>query len=306
MKAKDFSFAVTAIASWLSFAAILGCTDNSRAQAPGVPVYTDELSSDEQVMAAAEKLRSAGKLTVPAEVLSDQLYQRKSCELQLSTPRTEKLAEGDLWAIARAAHLRVGWYYHTTKSDRCLMTAGGGYALTTNGVVATCFHIAHPPEDMAEGYLVIVNESGQAYPVTEILAGDADADTCILRAAVHDLKPLALNTNVVPGQRCVCYSDPLAERGYYSEGIVSRFLAPRRDGKVVKTVTRMDVTTDWAPGSSGSAILDACGNAIGHVATMENLPKPSPGNKGSRTTLISIHEAASAKDVLALIKPPAK
>jgi hypothetical protein len=184
------------------------------------------------------------------------------------------------------------------------MSTGGGYALTTNGALATCFHIVRPPEDMAEGYLVVVDESGQAYPVTEILAGNADADACILRAAANDLKPLALNTNVVPGQRCVCYSDPLGERGYFSDGIVSRFLAPRLpNGKVVKTITRLDVTTDWAPGSSGAAVLDECGNAIGHVSTMNNLPKQSPGKRGGGSTLITIHEAASAKDVLALIKP---
>jgi hypothetical protein len=155
-------------------------------------------------MAAAEKLRTAGKLTVPAEVLSNQLFERKSCELNLPTPRTEKLASRDLWAVARAAHLRVGWYFHTTKSDQCMMTAGGAYALTTNGVVATCFHVVRPPEDMAEWYLVVVDETGQAYPVTEILAADADADACILRVAANNLKPLALNTNVTPGDRCVC------------------------------------------------------------------------------------------------------
>jgi hypothetical protein len=47
MKSKRFISALGAIAGWLSFAAVLGCTDNARAQTPGVPVYRDNLSSDE-------------------------------------------------------------------------------------------------------------------------------------------------------------------------------------------------------------------------------------------------------------------
>ena len=296
-----------AFAGLIALAAVLGCATISHAQAPGVPVYTEDSFSIEQALSAAEKLYKAGKLIVPGSALTNQLFERKSCELKLSAPRTEKLAGRDLWAVARAAHLRVGWYYRTPKSDEWFITTAGGYVLTTNGAVATCFHVARPPENMSEGFLFAVDESGQAYPITEILAGDAAADACILHVDAHDLKPLALNTNVYPGDRCVCYSDPLGERGYFSEGVVSRFLAPRlRSGKVVKSITRLDVTTDWAPGSSGAAVLDECGNVIGHVSMISNLGNRQPGRRGPTSTLITIHEAASAKDVLALVKSPAK
>ena len=33
---------------------------------------------------------------------------------------------------------------------------------------------------------------------------------------------------------------------------------------------RVNVSTDWAPGSSGSAVLDQCGNVIGHVSTISH------------------------------------
>jgi hypothetical protein len=162
-----------------------------------------------------------------------------------------------------------------------------------------------PPEDMTEGFLFAVDENGQAYPVTEILAGNAAADVCILRVAASDLKPLALNTNVFPGDRCVCYSDPHGERGYFSDGIVSRFLAPRLpNGKVVRSATKLDVTTDSATSASGAAVLDESGNAIGHVSFVTGLNSRSANRRGE--TDITIHEAASAKDVLALVKPPAK
>src|SRR5215471_4910872 len=195
MKIKSIVSMVPTITGVFAFAAVLGCANVSQAQAPGVPVYTEDSFSNDQVMSAAEKLHKAGKLIVSEATLTNQLLERKSCELKLASPRTEKLAGRDLWAVARAAHLRVGWYYRTPKSDEWLITTAAGYALTTDGAVATCYHVARPPESMSEGFLFAVNESGQAYPITEILAGDAAADTCILQVAAHDLKPLALNTN---------------------------------------------------------------------------------------------------------------
>ncbi len=38
---------------------------------------------------------------------------------------------------------------------------------------------------------------------------------------------------------------------------------------------RLNVSTDWAPGSSGAAVLDQCGNAIGHVSTIAPLSESS-------------------------------
>ena len=64
---------------------------------------------------------------------------------------------------------------------------------------------------------------------------------------------------------------------------------------------------DWAPGSSGAAILDACGNCIGHVSTISTLgDEGEPGDashepKRPETHLV-IHNAVRAADVLSLIK----
>ena len=89
MKINSFlSLAVTA-AGWLVFGAVLGSANDSRAQAPGVPVYTDDSFCYDHFMAAGEKLYKAGKLTVGESVLTNQLFDRKSCELKLAAPRTE-------------------------------------------------------------------------------------------------------------------------------------------------------------------------------------------------------------------------
>jgi hypothetical protein len=109
-----------------------------------------------------------------------------------------------------------------------------------------------------------------------------------------------------------CFSDPLGRRGYFSRGIVNRLfrLPERRLAKVpgapAFAPTWMNVDTDWGPGSSGSAVVDEFGNAIGQVATI------SVENEGERRIGESVaaggsapmvfHDAVSAGDVLGLIQ----
>lgn len=303
MRRLQYARAAAKFLGALGFIAILGGAISSGAQGVGVPVYQQDAATETQLKAAADKARAAGKLVRETKLTNQ--FDRTSCNLQLSTPRDARLPGRDLWATARAAHLRVGWYYFCTKCDQWHLNLGAGYALTPDGALATCFHVVDVPDNLKEGYLIAADEGGRIYPVTEILAANAEADACVVRINAKDLKPLPLNTNVFPGDRCVCFSDPLGQRGYYTDGIVSRFLNRMPSRKKSDAVTRLDVTTDWAPGSSGAAILDECGNAIGHVTSISTL-----SNRGTRRaagpTLITIHEAVSARDVLALIRPPAK
>ena len=281
----------------------------AHAQSPNVPLHPTDGRDVEALKVAAAKLREAGAL-VPEATLTNQLA-RTNCVLTLPSARKSRLTGRELWAAARAAHIRVGWNFLCTRCNNWHLDLAGGYALTKDGAVATCHHVVKRPANFKEGSLIAADEDGRVFPVLEILAANQRADACIVRIAAKDLKPLPLATDVTPGDRCFCFSDPLDERGYFSDGIVNRFLArqSRRDTNA-PPVTRLNVTTDWAPGSSGSAVLDEFGNAIGHVTTITTLPggngKAADADKGKapERTLITLHEAVSAKDVLALIQKP--
>lgn len=186
--------------------------------------------------------------------------------------------------------------------------------LNTNGAVATCYHVVKPDREIREGCLVAVDEKNKVMPVTEILAANRYSDACIVRVAGTGFQPLPLNTNVYPGDPVYCFSDPLDHRGYFSDGIVNRFyqFPGRRPFGAPESSAfspmRIHVSTDWAPGSSGSAVLDEFGNAIGHVATIAVLgdeensettenPAPNP----MLMMMIIFHAAVSARDVLLLV-----
>ena len=286
-------------------------------QAPDVPLYKQgrrETQYDDTIAKESKELFAKTNAVRLAQV-KEQL-KRPSCQVELPIPHTTKLSPREVYAAARESHLRVGWSYFCKTCDQWHVNLAGGYAINNAGAVATCYHVVSPQRDVRDGCLVVADEDGKVFPVTEILAANRYSDACIVHVAGGNFKPLPLNTNVYPGDTAYCYSDPLDHRGYFSDGIVNRFyqFPGRRPFSAPPSAafapTRINVGTDWAPGSSGSAVLDQSGNAMGHVSTIGVLSDDEVSDEGDThqpgPTMIVFHEAVAARDVLKLIRPPSR
>ncbi len=324
-----------------------------RAQAPGVPIYAEDPGAKPQarIRAQAKQLRTSHALLSQADFAAQTT--RKSCSLALPAPQATPLDSRQLWQRARKAHIRVGWTYLCKECNKWHIELSGGYAITRDAV-ATCAHVTGDGHDdtMREGYLIAVDEDDQVIPVLEVLAINRATDTAILRLKTDQLQPLPLSTDVVPGDPAVCFSDPLDRRGVYSTGIVERFMkrrflqkneltkAERKHPDTVESPIWVQVSTEWAQGSSGSAVLDRFGNAIGHVSEIQTMlddsdpgpveededpsdrpptkaeekpkseskPDPKANTKPEELpeapgTVIVFHDAIAASTVKALIKP---
>jgi hypothetical protein len=292
--------------------AATGCF-RAEAQAPGVPLcaQADQESQYKARLINAAKDHYTKGVALRIDQARKQL-ERTSCQLVLPAPGRTKLPARDICVAARRSHLRVGWSYVCDKCGKRHLNLSGGYALTSNGAVATCFHVVDPARELREGCLVAVDDQETVLPVTEVLAANRDSDACIVRVRGGHFRPLPLNTNVYPGDTAYCYSDPAQHRDYFSAGIVNRFYqfsvtrpAGARSSSVA-TLTRINVSADWAPGSSGSAVLDDCGNAIGHVVSISTV-RDEPDSTAQDPHVegraaIVFHEAVSARDVLLLTR----
>ncbi|MFZ4767040.1 MAG: S1 family peptidase [Roseimicrobium sp.] len=291
----------------------------THAQAPGVPVYTDGQGrrAEAPLIKQAKELKDAGGLLSMTQVAEQ--AKRSVCELALPKAQSQQLNGRELWNRSRKAHLRVGWLFLCKDCNRWHLNLAGGYAIT-NSAAATCAHVLDPL-DMREGYLIAVDEEERVLPVAEVLAVNRVLDSAILRLKTGTLQPLPLSTNVAPGDTVSCFSDPMGRRGFFSQGIVNAFVKKpflrKRELAALPSPPAADeapvwvvVSTDWAPGSSGSAVVDACGNAVGHVSVIEPVLEDPPKNpklaSPPRGTMIVFHDAISASNLLALIKPPTK
>ena len=124
--------------------AVAGCCC-ARAQAPGVPIC-DQAHQEPQIttslLKAAKELFAKGDGLKPAQ--ARQQLKRTACQLALPEAGTRRLSAREICIAARQSHLRVGWSYLCPKCGNWHLNLAGGYALTTNGAVATCFHVVEP------------------------------------------------------------------------------------------------------------------------------------------------------------------
>ena len=273
--------------------ALAALTARLRAEPP--PVEPDDLSlAEPALLAKAERLRAAGAL-LDKDRVAAALGARRSKPLNLKLPDASKkpMEPREIAARARRALVRIGWYYRCPDCKEWHVNLAGGYALTADGIAATCFHCVDPAEDkgMRAGFLVAMDSEGTLLPITEILSRDKEMDAAVVRVAGGRFTPLALNAQAMPGDAVYLYSDPEGVAGYFSAGIVNRFYwNESASGPGVETLAgarklRMNVSTDWAPGSSGAPVLDRCGNVVAHVSTVgyitedenEDGAAPAPG-----------------------------
>lgn len=228
------------------------------------------------------------KLTALRE--KDQLISGKAIVEMLKKPVAEKidlpqasvtpLATGQIASRARESLVRIGWFYLCHNCNNWHVNVADGYAIAPGGIVATCHHCVAPNDtSMREGYLFAMDSKNNVYPVRQIIAADARMDAAIVKLENAEITPLALQDENELGAQVYLLSDPNQYSGYFSTGIINRFYwrpdasgTDRNDIKSVRSL-RVNVSTDWSPGSSGAPVLDACGNIIGHVSTISTVDR---------------------------------
>jgi S1-C subfamily serine protease len=206
---------------------------------------------------------------------------------------------------ARAAVL-IGSAY---KCDRCTKwhnTLASGFAITADGVIATNHHVAASASGEAMG---VITADGRFFPVVEVLAADKAHDVALLRIEAKNLDFLPLRDDAPAGTPIRCYSHPANTFGCISEGIITRYFKmneAERNGAVF-----MQITADYARGSSGGPIIDAQGNAVGMVASTSPVftatPAPHVSSKDAKPATPSQqmvrHNCATARALLDLTRP---
>ncbi len=267
-------------------------------------------------IAKAEQLAKEGRLT-GAEAFAAQMQSPKREKIDLVPVSTRPLRGHEIAERARTAHVRVGWFFRCTRCNNWHLNAAGGYAIAKD-TVATAFHVFEQPANMraGEGDPIAIRGDSEVLAVTTVLGADKEMDAAIVRVRATDLTPLALAAEPQIGDAAYCLSDPNNTRGYFSNGIINRFFSVNASAPSDPRFQRLNVSTDWAPGSSGSAVLDECGNVIGHVARIQAISKgvQNPGVSAgaqprppeANPTYMNLHEAIPAKSVLTLLGATAR
>lgn len=199
-------------------------TPFGHAQAPGVVIAEQSKKgrdrADDKIREAVAELDAAGQL-VGAKDLSAQMSKPLSRRLTLPARFEVSLGASEIAKKARASVMRVGWSYLCHRCGDWHLNLAGGYAITTDGAIATCAHVLEAP-DIKKGAMIAVDYEGNVFPITAVLAHDSRMDAAIVQVD-QTLTPLPLSDVVHPGDDAFCLSSPLDQRGYFSRGMVNRF-----------------------------------------------------------------------------------
>lgn len=250
----------------------------------------------------ARALQEKGEL-MTAEKFTEALKQPAPSSIALPPPGTQPLRAREIADRAAAAHVRAGWIYQCTKCSNWHSNLAGGYAIARDTIV-TAHHVLDAPATMkpGTGCPVIVRKGDEIIPIRGIIAADESSDTIIVRVGVNDLRPLSLVGDVRTGDTVYCLSDPRGVSSYFSTGIVNRHYTREKGSADDPRDQRLHVSTDWAQGSSGAAVLDECGNAIGHVSKIRTLYGAKQPDTSTAPSVMSLHEAVPASCVLRLLE----
>lgn len=191
---------------------------------------------------------------------------RSNCGLDLAPPSGENLSRNEIYCQRKNSVVVVGTLYKCKKCTKWHTSTASGFFVSKDGAVVTNLHVVKKEE----GYqaLGVMTSDGEVYLVTKVLASDRRNDLVILQVdagADAVFTPASLASDDAPaGTPVVLISHPSGHFYTLTSGIVSRHVLQR--GR-----KRMEITADYAKGSSGAPVLDAAGNVTGIVRTTTSI-----------------------------------
>lgn len=276
---------------------------------PGIDV--DSPADDRELFRKLEQQTNA--LAEKGDVAigrSDRLEQCKrtrtdAVSLTVRSATGAPLDGAEIYRRAARASVLIGSSYKCDKCSKWHNTLASGFAITTDGVIATNHHVAATANAEAMG---VMTADGRFFPVVAVLATDKAHDVALLRVEAKDLAFLPLRDDAPAGTPILCYSHPASTFGCVSEGLITRYFKSNETDR--KGAVFMQTTADYARGSSGGPILDHYGNVVGMVAsTSPVFSSPSPthaASKDAKPTTPSQqmvrHNCATARAILDLTR----
>lgn len=163
---------------------------------------------------------------------------------------------------ARLATLILGHLYLCGKCDKYHANLAGGVIISPDGLALTNYHVLDNREAIVFGAMTA---EGQVFAIDEVLASSKKDDIALIRLrGAKNLPFVSLSATVATGDEVFVISHPDGFFHSFTKGYLSRkYLTP--NGKT----PRLQITADFAKGSSGAGIFNLGGSLVG-LATATN------------------------------------
>lgn len=164
--------------------------------------------------------------------------------------------------------------YKDKNGMRKVNGAGTAFPISADGYFIVNKHMVNefgigsgdPTKVNKELKVMLSSNTGDLYYIDSIVTYSGEADIAILKADLKGdkIKPFALGDDLKTGAEVFVLSHPKNYIYYFSAGRIARFTEAGNRGLFSR---KMEITADYAAGSSGGPIIDNKGNIAGLVSS---------------------------------------
>lgn len=144
--------------------------------------------------------------------------------------------------------------------------------VSEDGVCLVNHHMVQPivspgktGSEAADSIYFVADRDGQCYPITSVLAYAVDEDAAVIKVDTrgNKLPAIPIGLPAETGQHVNLITHPKQMFYTYTQGYVTRNALYNFPGNPI--IDLMEISADFAEGSSGGPVMDDCGNLIGMV-----------------------------------------
>jgi serine protease Do len=212
-------------------------------------------------------------------------------------PPTDDFVLSSAFAHAKAATLVLGHLYLCGKCDRYHGNLAGGVLVSPDGLALTNYHVLDFREAIVFGAMTA---AGEVYAIDEVLAASESDDVALVRLrGAKDLPHLALQTGLKTGEELFVVSHP--DGHFYT---LTRGYLARRYLTAKERAPRLQITADFAKGSSGCGILNLRGELVGLVTSTSSIYYNESEGKKDNLQMV-VKSGVPAESITKLFQAPA-
>lgn len=168
------------------------------------------------------------------------------------------------FARAKAATLVLGHLYLCGKCEKFHGNLAGGVLLSADGLALTNYHVLDFREAIVFGAMT---SSGEIFAIDQVLAASKSDDVALVRLrGASGLPHLTLQPQIETGDEVFVISHP--DGHFYT---LTRGYVARRYLTAKERVPRLQITADFAKGSSGAGIFNHRGDLVGLVTSTNSI-----------------------------------